>query len=251
MSKPLAGKVALITGGSRGLGAATAERLSDLGADVAISYVASEEKAKAVVGSLRAKDLRALAIKSDQADPAAARPLIDKVVEHFGKLDILVNNAAVAVQGKTIDDPENDHEALNNQWMTNVVGVAALTRAAALKLSNGGRIIFVGSGAGGRVAFPGMAEYAATKAALAGYVRGAARDLGPRNITVNIVQAGMMPTDMGLSAGAKLPDSVMDTFAIRRMATLDEVTSAIAYLAGPDASYITGGALDVSGGYQA
>ena len=184
MSNTLTGKVALVTGGSRGLGAAAAEALADQGADVAISYVASAAKAEAVAEKLRAKGVRALAIRSDQADMAAAKPLIDAVVAHFGKLDILVNNAAIAVQGRTVDDPDLDTVNLDRQWQINVMGAVATTRAAAPVLSDGGRIIFIGSALGSRVPFAGVADYAGTKAAIAGYARGVARDLGGRNITV-------------------------------------------------------------------
>jgi NAD(P)-dependent dehydrogenase (short-subunit alcohol dehydrogenase family) len=250
MSKTLLGKVALVTGGSRGLGAATAEALTDHGADVAISYVASDAKAQAVVEKLKTKGVRGLAIKSDQADVSAAKPLVDAVVDHFGRLDILVNNAAIAVQGKTVDDPTLDAEAFDRQWHVNVLGTVSTTRAAAQKLSDGGRIIFVGTGFGTRVAFPGVADYAGTKAAIVGYAKGVGRDLGPRNITVNVVQPGIMPTDMASEAAGNLPDAVMDLHAIRRIATVEEVAASICFLAGPDAGYITGTVLEVSGGYQ-
>ncbi|MCL6708254.1 SDR family oxidoreductase [Pseudomonas sp. R2.Fl] len=250
MSNPLKGKVALVTGGSRGLGAATAAALADQGADVAISYVASSEKAQAVVENLKAKGVRALAIQSDQADTAAAKPLIDAVMAHFGRLDILVNNAAIAVQGKRVDDPDLNTEEYDRQWQVNVLGTVATTRAASQKLSDGGRIIFIGSGLGSRVAFPGVADYSGTKAAVVGYARGVQRDLGPRNITVNVVQPGIMPTDMASAVADKLPDALMDLHAIRRIATLEEVAAAVTFLAGPDAGYISGSVLDVSGGYQ-
>ncbi|MGP1667175.1 MAG: SDR family NAD(P)-dependent oxidoreductase, partial [Rhodanobacter sp.] len=145
MSKALAGKVALVTGGSRGLGAAMAQELANQGADVAISYVASADKAELVAQNLRATGVRALAIRSDQALLTAAKPLIDAVMAHFGRLDVLVNNAAIAVHGRTVDDPELDTEALNRQWQINVLGTVATTRAAAARLSDGGRIIFIGS----------------------------------------------------------------------------------------------------------
>ncbi len=250
MSKTLLGTVALVTGGSRGLGAATAEALADRGADVAISYVASDAKAQAVVERLKAKGLRGLAIKSDQADSSAAKPLVDAVVDHFGRLDILVNNAAIAVQGKTVDDPTLDPEEFDRQWHVNVLGAVATTRAAAQKLSDGGRIVFIGTGFGTRVAFSGVADYAGSKAAILGYAKGVARDLGPRNITVNVVQPGIMPTDMASEAAANLPDAVMDLHAIRRIATVEEVAASVCFLAGPDAGYITGTVLEVSGGYQ-
>ncbi|MGV6876288.1 SDR family NAD(P)-dependent oxidoreductase [Pseudochelatococcus sp. B33] len=250
MSKPLSGKVALVTGGSRGLGAVTAEALADQGADVAISYVSSVEKAEAVVEKLKAKGTRALAIRSDQADTSAARPLIDAVLAHFGKLDILVNNAGIAVQGKLVDDPELDIAGLDRQWQVNVLGSVATTRAAAQKLPDGGRIIFIGSTLGTRVPFPGVADYAGTKAAVLGYARGVARDLGRRNITVNVIQPGIMPTDMAADVAGNLPDAIMDLHPIRRIATLEEVAATVCFLAGPDASYITGGVVDIGGGVQ-
>jgi len=248
MSNLLKSKVALVTGGSRGLGAATAEALADQGADVAISYVASREKAEAVVAKLKAKGVRALAIQSDQADLAAAKPLVDAVVAHFGKLDILVNNAAIAVQGKTVDDPELDTVNLDRQWQVNVMGPVATTRAAARVLPNGGRIIFIGSLLGTRVPFPGVADYSGTKAAIAGYARGVARDLGAKNITVNVVQPGIMPTDMAADVRDNLPPVVMDLHPIRRIATLEEVSALVTFLAGPNGGYMSGGTIDVAGG---
>ncbi|CAM4036054.1 SDR family NAD(P)-dependent oxidoreductase [Ectopseudomonas alcaliphila] len=250
MQKPLSGKVALVTGGSRGLGAVTAQALADQGADVAISYVASADKAEAVVEKLKAKGVRALAIKSDQADMSAAKPLVDEVLAHFGKLDILVNNAAIAVQGKTVDDPALDIENLDRQWQINVMGSVAVTRAAAPALSNGGRIVFIGSLLGTHVPFQGAADYAGSKAALIGYAKGVARDLGGRNITVNVVQPGVMPTDMASEVlgddGA--PAALLDLHPIRRIATLEEVSAVVCFLAGPNGSYMTGGVIDVAGG---
>ncbi|MCW1413632.1 SDR family oxidoreductase [Rhizobium sp. 1AS11] len=249
MSNILKGKVALVTGGSRGLGAATAEALADQGADVAISCVASAEKAEAVVETLRARGVRALAIQSDQADMAAAKPLVEKVVAYFGKLDILVNNAAIAVQGKTVDDPDLDTVNLDRQWQINVMGAVATTRAAAPVLPDGGRIIFIGSALGTHVPFTGAADYAGTKAAIVGYAKGVARDLGVRNITVNVIQPGVMPTDMSAEVlGDSVPEALMNLHAIRRIATLEEVSALICHLAGPNGGYITGGVIDVAGG---
>lgn len=249
MKQLLKGKVALVTGGSRGLGAATAEALADEGADVAISYVASKDKADAVVARLQTKGVRAIAIRSDQADMAAAKPLIDQVMAHFGRLDILVNNAAIAVQGKTVDDPELDTANLDRQWQINVMGTVAATRAAAPVLPHGGRIIFIGSLLGTRVPFAGAADYAGTKAAIAGYARGVARDLGRRDITVNVVQPGVMPTDMAAEVlGDGIPPALLELHPIRRIATLEEVAALVCFLAGPHGGYITGGVHDVAGG---
>ncbi|WP_186270270.1 SDR family NAD(P)-dependent oxidoreductase [Burkholderia gladioli] len=251
MDKTLQGKVALVTGGSRGLGAATAAALAARGADVAISYVASKEKAEAVVARLRETGVRAVAIRADQGDTGSAEPLVREVLAALGRLDIVVNNAAIAVMGKTLDDPAIDNAAMDSQWAVNTAGVIAVIRAAARVLPEGGRIISVGSGVGTRVLFAGATDYAATKAAIVGYTRGAARDLGARGITVNVVQAGIMDTDMAAGARDALPSAVLDSHAIRRIAELDEVAAAIVFLAGPDAGYITGSVIDVNGGYTA
>ncbi len=251
MSKRLTGKVALVTGGSRGLGAAIAAELAEQGADVVITYVASAQKADAVVAALETKGVRALALMSDQGDLIAAGSLVDEVMSSFGRLDILVNNAALAIQGKRIDDPQIDNAALDEQWRVNVLGVVATIRAAAPVLTDGGRIISVGSGLGTRVGFAGTADYAASKAAIVGYTKGAARDLGPRNITVNVVQPGVMATDMAAGSAGNLPASFMDTHAIGRIATVEEVAAVIAFIAGPDAGYITGSVVDVNGGFTA
>jgi NAD(P)-dependent dehydrogenase (short-subunit alcohol dehydrogenase family) len=251
MSKNFAGKVVLVTGGSRGLGAATARAFADEGADVAITYVASEEKALAVVADLQARGVKASAIKADQGKPETAAALMAEVVKQFGKLDVLVNNAAIALQGKTLDDPSIDNAEMDRQWKVNVAGVVANIRAAAKYLPEGGRIVSVGSGLGTRAGFPGTADYAATKAAVIGYSKGAARDLGARNITVNVVQAGLMATDMAAASAGGLPPGLMDVHAIRRMATVEEVAAGILFLSGPSAGYITGSVLDVNGGYLA
>ncbi|WP_240430438.1 SDR family NAD(P)-dependent oxidoreductase [Serratia marcescens] len=245
MQKSLAGKVALVTGGSRGLVAVIAEQ----GTDVAITYVASGEKAEAVAEKLRAKGVLALAIQNDQADMSAAHPLVQAVVSQFGRLDILVNNAAIVVQGKTVDDPQLDTPNLDRQWQTNVMGPVGITRAAAQVLSAEGRIIFIGSLMGGHVPFAGAADYAGTKAAIVGYAKGVARDLGGKNITVNVIQPGVMPTDMSREAlGETVPEFLMDLHPIRRIATLEEVAAMVAFLAGPQGAYITGSAIDIAGG---
>jgi len=251
MSKTLSGKVALVTGGSRGLGAAIAEALADQGADVAISYVASADKAAAVVEWLKTKGVKAIAIKADQGDPTASGPLVREVVAALGRLDILVNNAAVAFQGKTLDDPDIDNAAMDRQWAINVGGVVANIRAAAKVLPEGGRIISIGSCLGGRVGFPGTADYAATKAAVVGYSKGAARDLGARHITVNVVQAGLMDTDMASGSKDHMPPIVMQSHAIQRFAEVEEVAATVVFLAGPQAGFITGSVVEVNGGFTA
>lgn len=251
MTLSLSGKVALVTGGSRGLGATTARALADAGADVAISYVVSADKANAVVADIESRGRRALAVQVDQEDPSQSASLIEAVISHFGKLDILVNNAAVSWQGKAIDDPDIDNAAMDRQWAINVSGVVANIRAAARVLPEEGRIISIGSGLGTRAGFAGTADYVGTKAALVGYSKGAARDLGPRKITVNVVQAGIMATDMAAGSADALPDGILELHAMGRIATVEEVAAGVVFLASSAASYITGSVLDISGGYLA
>jgi len=249
MSKTLTGKVALVTGGSRGIGAATARALADQGADVAISYAASVDKAAAVVRELEGKGVRAAAFKADQADPAQVAGLVNAVAERFGRLDILVNNAGVFVTG-AVDNPANAIAEFERQFAVNVGGVAAAVREAVRIMPDGGRIITVGSGVGSRVGFPGMADYSATKAAVVGYAKGWARDLGPKGITVNVVQAGAVDTDMNPADGAFAPTMTAAT-ALGRYGRPEEIAAAITFLASPAASYITGTTLNVDGGYGA
>ncbi len=178
MSPFLPGKVALVTGGSRGIGAAIARRLAAHGAAVALSYSASPDRAAEMVATIEQAGGRAVAIRADQADPAAAAELIETAHAKFGRSDILVNNAGVTVQGR-IDDPAADQAALERQFAINVTSVAAAVRRAAPLLADGGRIISIGSVFGARSPWQGIGGYSATKAALGGYTRGWARDLGP------------------------------------------------------------------------
>ena len=196
-----------------------------------------------------AKGVRAAAFRADQGDASQSEGLIREVLGNFGHLDILVNNAAIAMQGKAIDDPTADTAALDRMWNTNVHGVVANIRAAVKVLPEGGRIITIGSGVATRVGFPTAADYAGTKAAIVGYSKGAARDLGPRNITVNVVQAGLMETDMAAEAG--VAEMLFSTLCFQRFARLEEVAAAVVFLASPAASYITGAVIDAEGGYGA
>jgi NAD(P)-dependent dehydrogenase (short-subunit alcohol dehydrogenase family) len=250
MSNKLSNKIALVTGGSRGLGVAIAKGLAAEGADVAITYVASAEKAEAVVKELEAYGVRAKAFQSDQGDPAQAEGLIKSVTDHFGALDILVNNAALSVQGR-VDDPNTDFAALDRQWAVNFTGVVATIRAAAKVLRDEGRIINIGSGLGSRAAWPGLADYAATKAALNGYTKGIAHDLGPRKITANVVQSGVMATDMNAANLEGIASMIFPQLALPRFGTTEEVAAAAIFLALPEASYITGALIDADGGFGA
>ncbi len=251
MSWSLQGKVALVTGGSRGLGAATARSLADAGADVAITYIASADRAAQVVSELEEKGVKAAAFQSDQADATLADRLIDDVVVQFGGLDVLVNNAAIGVEsGKTIDDPSIDTAALDRMHATNYTGVIAIIRSAAKIMRDNGRIVNIGSGIGSRAGMPGFADYAATKAGLIGYTKGVARDLGRRGITVNLVQAGLMQTDMNPPSPEAL-EYMVTGLAIKRVSDPAETAAVITFLASPVATYITGAVIDSNGGYTA
>ena len=249
-SKKLAGKVALVTGGSRGIGAAIARALADDGADVAISYSASPDKAKAVVNDLSAKGVRAHAFKADQANPQEVSALVKSVVERFGHLDILVNNAGVFATGQ-VHDRANNLSELDHLFAVNVGGVASAVRAAAPLMSEGGRIISIGSVVGERSPFPGIGDYSATKAAVLGYTRGWARDFGPRGITVNNVQPGPIDTDMNPAGNGDFSAAQSAATALGRYGKPEEVAAAVAFLASPAAAYITGTTLTVDGGFNA
>ncbi|HET7211258.1 MAG TPA: 3-oxoacyl-ACP reductase family protein [Methyloceanibacter sp.] len=249
MSKKLSGKVALVTGGSRGIGAAIARSLADEGADVAISYAASAGKAESVVKDLKQRGVRAVALKADQAKAEEVEALVKAVVEQFGRLDILVNNAGVFVTGQ-VHDSSNDVAEFGRQFAVNVGGVAAAVRAAAPLMGDGGRIISIGSTLGEASPFPGIGDYSATKAAVIGYTRGWARDLGPRGITVNTVQPGPIDTDMNPDNGA-FADTQKAATALGRYGKPEEVAAAVAFLASPGAAYITGTTLTVDGGFNA
>lgn len=243
----LASKVAFVQGGSRGIGAAIVQRLAAEGATVAFTYVTSPDKAQALVSRVEAAGGRALAIQADSADAAALQQAIRLAAETFGRLDILVNNAGVLAMGP-ID--EFKLEDLDRTLAVNVRSVVVATQAAVRYMGEGGRIISIGSTNADRIPFAGGAVYAMSKSALVGLTKGLARDLGARGITVNNVQPGPVDTDMN-PANSDFATSLTGLMALPRYGKAEEIASFVAYLAGPEAGYITGANLMIDGGFSA
>ncbi len=246
-SKKLTGKVALVTGGSRSIGAAIAKRLAADGAAVALTYSTSPGKAEEVVRAIEAAGGRALAIKADAADPEAVRLAVAKTVGAFGGIDILVNNAGALAVAPIEQFSLEDFDKL---IAVNIRGVFVATQEAARHMREGGRIIHIGSTNSDRMPFAGGSVYALTKGAIAAFTKGLARDLGPRSITVNNVQPGPIDTDMNPADG-EFAKATVQNVALQRYGHTDEIASFVAYLASPEASYITGASLLADGGYAA
>jgi 3-oxoacyl-[acyl-carrier protein] reductase len=249
MTKTLEGKIALVTGGARGIGAACARKLAEEGAKVAISFADSAEHAAAVVAELRSGGAEAEAYRADQGNLDEARRLVDDVHERFGALDILVLNAGTFATGK-VDEEKPTRAEVERLFAVNVLGAAETVRAAARYLRADGRVISIGSNGATRIPFQGVGDYVASKAALASYTRAWARDLGPRNITVNIVEPGSIATDMNPEDGAS-SDEQRALSALGRYGRPEEIASVVAFLAGPGGSFISGATIEVDGGVNA
>ena len=244
--KEQAGKVALVLGGSRGIGAAIVRRLASDGAAVAFTYAASDEKAKVLAAEIASQGGKALAIKADSADVQAVQQAVSQTVEAFGRLDVLVNSAGILIPGMVDSYALADFDRM---VAVNVRAVFVATQAAVSHMQEGGRVITIGSVTADRSGFPGSSVYSMTKGAVASLTRGLARDLGPRGITVNVVQPG--PTDTDMSPQGEIGERVRSLIALGRMGKGSEIASLVAYLAGPDAGFVTGAALTADGGYLA
>lgn len=243
MSK-LKNKTAFVTGGSRGIGAGIVRQLAAEGANVIFTYVNSERKALELVTEIEKLGVMALAVKADMGSEEAITSAIEEASE-WG-IDILVNSAGMFITGE-IDNEADDLSALKLQWDVNVHGVVHTVRNALPLMKNGGRIISIGSTGAVRSPYPGIGDYAATKAALAAYTRSWARDLGSRNITVNIIQPGLINTDMNPSDGP-FSSQMLQSVALGHYGEPKDVGMAVAFLASDEARYITGTTLNVDGG---
>ncbi|MFI2506598.1 SDR family NAD(P)-dependent oxidoreductase [Streptomyces sp. NPDC018972] len=245
LEKALLSKVALVTGGSRGIGAATALRLAREGADVAVTYVNGKEAAEEVVRAVEALGRRAVALRADAGDPEEAAGAVNAAARELGRLDVLVNNAGVGVLGpvETLSFADVDRVLA-----VNVRGVFLASRAAVALMPRGGRIITVGTCMTQRVPGPGGTLYAMSKSALVGLTKALARELGERGITANIVHPGPIDTDMNPADGPYADGQAAMT-AVGRFGTAEEVAETIVHLAG--AAYVTGAEFAVDGGHAA
>jgi 3-oxoacyl-[acyl-carrier protein] reductase len=244
MSKTLEGKIALITGGSRGIGAAIAKRLAADGANVAITYSKGADAAASVVKEIERAGRKAIAIQADATDAGAIEAAVEKTVQTFGQLDVLVNNAGTAIPKRF---EEATLEELDRVIDINVRGTLIATQAALKHMKSGGRIIMIGSAAGERVVVPGLVPYSATKGAVKIFSQALSREVGSRGITVNNVQPGPIDTDLNPAAGDWAVPQKAAT-ALDRYGHAEEVAALVAFVAGPESSYITGSNLTVDGG---
>ena len=246
-SRPLTGKVAFVTGGSRGIGAAIAKRLAREGAQVAITYVSNAKRAEEVVAQIEADKGRALAIQADNGDVGAVRAAIASTVKRFGAIDILVNNAAAGAGGPLAQTSDADFDRMVS---VNLKGVFVATREVLEGMPSGGRIINIGSSLSHYTAFPGNSLYVLVKGALASFSRALARELGPRGITVNNVMPGAVDTESNPENGP-LAALVLPGVAVQRYGKVEEIAAMVAHVASPAGAYITGTNLVVDGGLSA
>jgi len=246
-TRTLLGKVAFVQGGSRGIGAAIVKHLAREGAKVAFTYASSADQANALVNEVIAASGQALAIRADSSDAQAVQQAIRTAVEHFASLDILVNNAGVLAWGSI---EELTLEQFDHTLAINVRSVFVASQEAARHMNDGGRIINIGSTNAERIPVAGGAVYGMSKSALVGLVKGMARDLGPRAITVNNVQPGPVDTDMNPTDGEDA-EYLKGLMVLGRYGKAEEIASFVAYLAGPEASFITGASLTIDGGLTA
>lgn len=246
MSKTLEGKVALVTGGSRGIGAAIVRRLASEGASVAFTYAASVGKADELVANIKAGGGMALAIRADSGNVQDITAAVAATVTAFGRIDILVSNAGILIRGE-IDRYSLDD--FDRMLAVNVKAPFVAAQAVLPHMGEGGRIITTGSVVAERAGFPGASVYAMTKGAVAAMTRGLARDLGPRGITVNAVQPG--PTETDMAGDERTKALTLPLLPVGRMGRDSEIASLVAYLAGPEAAFVNGAALTIDGGYLA
>jgi 3-oxoacyl-[acyl-carrier protein] reductase len=247
MTKNLDRKVALVTGGSRGIGAAIVKRFAREGANVAFTYASSPGRAKEVVAAAQEFGVKALAIEANSANADAVWAAVERTVVEFGRLDILVNNAGVLAVAPLEEFKLADFD---RTVAVNIRAVFVAAQAAARHMKEGGRIINIGSTNAERMPFAGGGVYAMSKSALQGLVQGLSRDLGPRGITINNVQPGPVNTEMNPEDGAS-SEMLKSHIALQRYGTTDEIAGMVAYLAGPEAGYVTGASLMIDGGFSA
>jgi 3-oxoacyl-[acyl-carrier protein] reductase len=243
----LEGRVALVTGGSRGIGAAVSRRLAAAGADVALTYLTAADRAAEVASEISASGRRPLVIQADGADPAAVRGAVERTVAELGRLDILVNNAGVFPMGPL---EEVTLEQAERTLAVHTLGSFVAAQAAAAHMGTGGRIISIGSCFADRVPYAGLSLYAMSKAALTGLTRGLARDLAERDITANVVHPGSTDTEMNPADGPEA-DAERGYIALGRYAQPDEIAATVAHLAGEGGRYISGASIAVDGGFAA
>lgn len=244
----LTGKRALVTGASRGIGAAIALMLAEKGADVAITYERSADRAAQVIAAIEATGQRGLAIQADSGDADAVKRSVADAAEALGGLDILVNNAGIARVGPFVDMSQDDIDAILN---VNVRAAVLASQAAIRHFRKDGRIVTVGSSMGERVPFPGLTMYAASKAALLGFTRSLAREIGPAGHTANLIQPGPIDTDLNPDNGGALSMMNRPLTALGRYGTTAELAAVVAFLASPAASYVTGSTVTADGGFNA